>query len=189
LDPVVPDSWEECVVNLVTLDMLRKNKVFTEVDYTEGFCTYSYPYLQSDSKYSQELTKPFIESISQNILANGASPYPLINQALFKGLLGKQKVILGEMPETLLRQIVGNTVGIEEMRELFKLVLRKMEETEKPMTMKEATLLFLPHIFQIPKDLYMTALMKEAFQAATCITAFVGIPHFNPIQRSLFFCG
>jgi len=27
----------------------------------------------------------------------------------------------------------------------------------------------------------MTAMLKEAFQAATCITAFVGINHLNPI--------
>ena len=182
---MVPDSWEECVVNLVTLDMMKKNKAFTELDYTEGFSTYSYPYLQSDQKYSTELTKPLIESISQNILSTNITPYPLINQALFKGLLGKQKVMLGDMPEPLLRQIVGNTVGIEEMRELFRLVLKKMEETERPMSMKEATLMFLPHIFQIPKDLYMTALLKEAFQAATCVVAFVGLPHFNPIQRFL----
>ncbi len=31
------------------------------------------------------------------------------------------------MPENLLRMIIGNTVGIEEMRDLFKYVLKKME--------------------------------------------------------------
>lgn len=47
IDPLVPHSWEECVVNLVVLDMLRENKVHTELDYTRGFATYSYPYLQN----------------------------------------------------------------------------------------------------------------------------------------------
>ena len=183
LDPLKPDCWEEAVVNLVTLDMLKKNKTFPELDYTEGFATFSYPYLQSDSKFSKELTKPFIDTISQNILVNNVSQYNLINQVLYTSLLGKQKVLLGDMPDPLLRQIVGNSVSIEEMRGLFRMVLTKMEEVEKPMTMKEATLMFLPHIFQIPKDLYMTALLKESFQAATCIVAFVGLHHFNPIQR------
>jgi len=183
LDPIVPECWEECVVNLVTLDMLKKNKVFSDLDYTEGLSTYSYPYLQGDQKYSKQLMKPFVESISQNIISNNVSQYNMINQALFTGLMGKHKVILGDMPDPLLRQIVGNSVTIEEMRDLFRLVLTKMQETEKPMTIKEATLMFLPHIFQIPKDLYMTALLKESFQAATCIVAFVGLHHFNPIQR------
>jgi len=29
----------------------------------------------------------------------------------------------------------------------------------------------------------MTALLKEALQAATTIVAFVGMPQYNPIQR------
>lgn len=163
--------------------MLKNNKVFPELDYTEGFCTYSYPYLQSNPKYSKELMKPFIDSISQNIITNNASQYHMINQILYSSLLGKHKVLLGDMPDPLLRQIVGNSVTIEEMRDLFRLILKKMHETEKPISMKEATLMFLPHIFQIPKDLYMTAMLKETFQAATCIVAFVGLHHFNPIQR------
>lgn len=183
IDPVVPDCWEECVVNLVTLDMMKNNKVFTEIDYTEGVCTYSYPYLQSDQRFSKELTKPFIDIISKNIIHDQFSPYHLINQALYTSLMGKQKVLLGDMPDPLLRQIVGNTVSIEEMRDLFRFILNKMQESLKPMSMKEASLMFLPHIFQIPKDLYMTAMLKEAFQAATCIVAFVGLQHFNPIQR------
>lgn len=183
VDPVVPDCWEECVVNLVTLDMLKQNKVFTEVDYTEGLCTYAYPYLQSDQKFSKELTKPFIDIISQNIIHTNFSPYQLINQALYTSLMGKHKVLLGDMPEPLLRQIVGNTISIEEMRDLFRFVLNKIKETSHPMTMRQATLMFLPHIFQIPKDLYMAAMLKESFQAATCIVAFVGLDHFNPIQR------
>lgn len=37
--------------------------------------------------------------------------------------MGKQKVLLGDMPETLLRQIVGNSLEIEELRDLFKFIL------------------------------------------------------------------
>ncbi len=50
--------------------------------------------------------------------------------------------------------------------------------------MKDAALTFLPHVFQQPRDLYMTAMLKEAFQAATSIVALVGVHHFNPIQRN-----
>lgn len=30
IDPLKPQSWEECVVNLTVLDMLKRNKVHTE---------------------------------------------------------------------------------------------------------------------------------------------------------------
>lgn len=41
----------------------------------------------------------------------------------------------------------------------------------------------MPHIFLLPKDLYMTALLKEAFQAATQVVCAVGMEHFRPIQE------
>ena len=56
-----------------------------------------------------------------------------------------------------------------------------MKDFEEPISIKTATNFLLPHIFQASKDLYMTAMLKESFQAATCITAFVGINHLNPI--------
>lgn len=40
----------------------------------------------------------------------------------------------------------------------------------------------MPHIFLLPKDLYMTALLKEAFQGATQMVCTVGIEHYRPIQ-------
>ena len=66
---------------------------------------------------------------------------------------------------------------------MFKFVLTKIQELKQPISMKDASVNFLPHVFQAPKDYYMTAILKEAFQAATCIVAMVGLPHFNPIQR------
>lgn len=41
----------------------------------------------------------------------------------------------------------------------------------------------MPHIFLLPKDLYMTALLKESFQAATQMVCAVGIEHYRPIQE------
>ena len=56
-----------------------------------------------------------------------------------------------------------------------------MKDFNVPIGIKTATEFLLPHIFYAPKDLYMTALLKESFQAATTIIAFVGINHFLPI--------
>ena len=43
IDPHKPYAWEECVVNLVMLDMLKNNKIFDSLDWTEGFMSHSYP--------------------------------------------------------------------------------------------------------------------------------------------------
>jgi hypothetical protein len=37
--------------------------------------------------------------------------------------MGKHKVILGDMPELLLRQIIGNSLTIEDVKDMFKFVL------------------------------------------------------------------
>ena len=50
-----------------------------------------------------------------------------------------------------------------------------------PISFRKATLDLLPHIFQTPRDLYMTAMIKEAFQSSESLTAFVGLHHYNPI--------
>ena len=61
--------------------------------------------------------------------------------------MGKQKVMLGDMPENLLRLIVGNHVNIEEMRDLFKFVLTSMKGLKEPISIKEASVNFFPYIF------------------------------------------
>jgi hypothetical protein len=67
------------------------------------------------------------------------------------------------MPEVLLRSILGNTVDVQEMRDLFKFVLIKMKDLKKPISIRDASINFLPHVFNLPRDLYMSALLKETF--------------------------
>jgi len=38
-----------------------------------------------------------------------------------------------------------------------------MKDFEEPVGIKTATEFLLPHIFNAPKDLYMTAMLKESF--------------------------
>lgn len=40
-----PYSWEEAVVNLITIDCLRANNIHLKIDYTKGVSSYSYPVL------------------------------------------------------------------------------------------------------------------------------------------------
>lgn len=37
--------------------------------------------------------------------------------------MGKHKVILGDMPELLLRQILGNSLSLDDLKDIFKFVL------------------------------------------------------------------
>lgn len=91
--------------------------------------------------------------------------------------------MLGGMPETLRRLILGNSLSIHELRDVFRFVLTKNKELSIPMRTGEATESFLPHIFQLPKDLYMTAMLKQSFQATTDMIAFVGMEHWVPMQK------
>jgi len=97
-----PATWEEAVVNLITLDMLRANNTHMKIDYTKGLSTYAYPDLQ-DERTRDNLHPKFIEAITNHIICDNWSPYYEVNQILFKALMGKHKVVLGDMPEVLLR--------------------------------------------------------------------------------------
>mmetsp|Transcript_13895 Transcript_13895/g.13883 ORF Transcript_13895/g.13883 Transcript_13895/m.13883 type:complete len:209 (+) Transcript_13895:621-1247(+) len=102
--------------------------------------------------------------------------------------MGKSKVILGDMPEQLLRLQLGNTIPLATVREIYHFVVEKLNEhyKENPgvlMTMEEMTMSYFPHIFQMPRDLYITTMLKETFPAGALTAAFLGNPHYIPIQR------
>jgi hypothetical protein len=92
-------------------------------------------------------------------------------------------VILADMPEILLRQILGNSLTLEEAKDIFKYVLEQISKTKVPISMLTATQQFFSHIFLMPRDLYVTALMREVMKAAYSAVIMVGTPHFTPIQR------
>jgi len=84
-------------VNLVVLDMLNQNQNFDKIDWTKGFATYCYPHIQG--KEIREInTRKFIESIDEHIVNHKYSDYHLINRILYTALMGKHKVLLGDMP-------------------------------------------------------------------------------------------
>lgn len=83
--------------------------------------------------------------------------------------------MLGGMPETLYKMILGKALSIHELRDIFRTVILKNKELTNPFSTPKAAENFMPHIFLLPKDLYMTALLKEAFQAATQMVSVVGI--------------
>ena len=71
--------------------------------------------------------------------------------------------------------ILGKALTLVELRDLFRTIIMKNKELSRPFSISKASENFMPHIFLLPKDLYMTAILKEAFQAATQVVASVGI--------------
>ena len=95
--------------------------------------------------------------------------------------MGKHKVVLGDMPELLLRQILGNSLSLDDMKDIFKFVLEQISKSSVPVTMQTATLQYFSHIFLLPKDLYMTSLLRNVMQASNACCAYVGTPHYAPM--------
>ncbi|CAD8207800.1 unnamed protein product [Paramecium octaurelia] len=183
IDPLKPHAWEEAVVNLVVLDMLNANKNMEEIDWSKGLSTYSYANIQS--KEIQEANKNlFIQTIDEHIINHRYSEYYLINRVLYTALMGKHKVLLADMPDHLHKLNLGGTLEIQEARDLFKYTLQKTKQmNDIPITLRKAAYDFLPHVFQTPKDLYMTGMLKSAFEGCETINAYVGIPHLVPINN------
>ena len=49
--------------------------------------------------------------------------------------------------------------------------------------MNTATIQYFSHLFLMPRDLYMTSLLRNTMQASNACCAFVGTPHFSPMQN------
>lgn len=49
--------------------------------------------------------------------------------------MGKHKVILGDMPEILLRQILGNSLSLEDAKDIFKYALEQIQKAKVPISM------------------------------------------------------
>jgi len=114
LNDPIPVSWEELIVNPLTLDMNYANQIHHKIDYTKGFTTFGVHRLQ-EKKITDNLQEKFIGCITDYIINDKWSPYYEINEMLYVGVMGSHKVLLGDMPEILLRQVVGNTITIEEV--------------------------------------------------------------------------
>ena len=94
------------------MDLMSANRLPHEIKYKEGFYTFSYPYLQ-DKKQSKAITPNFISQISSQILDGRRTGYDLIDKVLYSGLMGRQKIMLGGMPETQYRMILGKGLSLQ----------------------------------------------------------------------------
>lgn len=164
--------------------MLNSNTIYDDTELTAGLTTYSHPYLLDPVKGGKDnLLEPFVKTINTHVVGRDISPYNIMNQALYQCLMGKQKVLLGEIPEILYRRIIANSLSLTEMKDMYRFLMEKIEQMDEPISFKEAAENLFPHVFNMPKDFYQTAMLKEAFQASISMVAFVGIHQYVPIQQ------
>ena len=140
--------------------MLVNNSLPGNTTYKNGLYAYSYPFLQDSESTRKEITPAFVDVIGKHILGGRLDSHPLINKFLYTSLMGRHKVMLGGMPETLYKMILGKGLSIHELRDIFRTIVLKNKELNTPFSIAEAAENFMPHIFLLPKDLYMTALLK-----------------------------
>ena len=66
---------------------------------------------------------------------------------------------------------------------MFKSVLAQIERHNGNLPIRELTFFYFSHIFQFPKDFYMTGVLNQVMKEVDSVIAFVGSPHFEPIQN------
>ena len=183
LNPECPLSFEECVVNLNVLDMLEHNKLYDELDLMRGIAAFSYPELQAEDGNIAKLSD-LIRGVQRHVMGppDSHSEYAIINSALYKALAGKHKVLLGEIPEALYRRRIATECTLDELQDILKYLLEELKDTGDKISLREAATNYLPHVFQAPKDLYYTAMLKESFQACQNISAIIGNAHLQPVR-------
>jgi hypothetical protein len=139
IDPHKPITWEETVVNLFSMDMMLSNTLPSKTTYKNGLYAYSYTFVQDDPEENNKaLTPLFIDAISTHVLGGKRSEFPLVDKFLYTGLMARHKVMLGGMPETLFKMILGKSLSIHELRDIFRIVLLKNKELTTPFTTKAA---------------------------------------------------
>lgn len=104
--------------------MINQNKIPDNLVYSKGLYTFSYEHIQ-DKTVNKDLTPIFIDTIGNHVLGGRRTDYPFIDKVLYASLMGRHKVMLGGMPETLRRLILGNSLSIHELRDVFRFVLTK----------------------------------------------------------------
>ncbi len=85
-----------------------------KLELDKGFVNY-HQKVYDNQEIHDNFSNMLVNSISKFIFNNNFSPFQSINHLIYQAILSKQNVVLGDMPELLLRLYLGNTVMISEV--------------------------------------------------------------------------
>mmetsp|Transcript_27584 Transcript_27584/g.49737 ORF Transcript_27584/g.49737 Transcript_27584/m.49737 type:complete len:414 (+) Transcript_27584:32-1273(+) len=136
---------------------------------------------------SEELLNEMREDLEEYVFGETVH-YPYMSRVVLSSLIDKETIVLGDMPEQLLRMKLANTLTLQDLYEIRD---RSIEELNRHysanpthmVSLREVVLRHYSHLISAPRDLYITSILKEACKNTEGIVAFVGAPHFYPILR------
>ena len=180
IDPIYPITWEETIIESEILRIAVQSKQAPE-DLNEG--NKDLEVLEHPDQISTEKgVSQFVKAAQETVFDGKFSPYFEMNNILTYELLVQNNVSLGDVPKILQRLIVGNSITIENIQEIFKTLCSQYREIkEEGYSFEEAAKLLFPDIFISTQDIYMTIFLKEMAKTNNKFRAFVGIHHVDPI--------
>ena len=174
-----PHSLEECTVNLQILDMLSQGKGFKQ---NRSFGLYHEKGIPA--KDMENMTGEFIKAINEHVF-DGQTIWPYMELAVFPAVMSKIPVVLADLPELQSRMILGNSLSLRELREIFAQVLsvlKKHYERQTSLLTPQMTLhMLFSHIFNPVKDRYFAALLRRVVMTYQSVDVWMGATHLAPL--------
>ena len=85
-----------------------------------------------------------------------------LNDLTMLSLMANMDVALVDMPELLLRMKIANDHSLEELQDIFNVIVNKMKRFDTPcLTTGQAAVFHFPEVFAQPRDEYVAAMIKE----------------------------
>lgn len=139
-------------------------------------------YLNEDTEDPEVM----IKNMHSNIIGKDLSKFPFIDSSLVISMLKYSDPILVDIPEPLLRQNIGNSFSIGDIKMIYNSVIsslreRNMTETKRYITGNELTHEMFSDIFQKQRDLFTMSFLKLLGDNHN-ITAVVSAPTFVAMQ-------
>lgn len=172
LTDCVPRALAECTVTVQNLEIMAQGEHFVQ-----GQSIFNV-------KAPEQMTSDILGALQEHVYS-AESRWDYLNMALFPSVMTRKPVILGDIPEPVLRCIVANTVSIAEMKDMFAQVVSVLQHHYKHsadlLTPSEAFQDLYPHILSPPRDRYLASMLRWTASVHSSVSAWVGVQHVGPV--------
>lgn len=137
---------------------------------------------ENEDKELNQIFESLLESVFPNKNFKG---YEFLINLLFLKSLNQEEVYLSQMPALYHRMLMGTSVSLSDLQEIFKLILSTCKEIQamnKFLTISKAILSPITHF---PNDVYLKVLLDEIKKnyPQREIDIFVQSPFYQPFQK------